>query len=125
MKKKHIGIKSITKMIEVKETDILYDQIKMFLGAFYIELTDDEIERVYQQAKRLNKDGMFMSQVIMAFKQRLDDKTLEPVEDKVSYLCGMIKQGNVIPSREIKNKFNNFQQNDYDYAELEKRLLDN
>ena len=112
-------------MIEVKETDILYDQIKMFLGAFYIELTDDEIERVYQQAKRLNKDGMFMSQVIMAFKQRLDDKTLEPVEDKVSYLCGMIKQGNVIPSREIKNKFNNFQQNDYDYAELEKRLLDN
>ncbi|SES21001.1 Initiator Replication protein [Butyrivibrio fibrisolvens] len=116
-----------TKMIEEKTTDILYDQIKMIVGTFYIDLSDDEIERVYKRAKALNKDGMYMTQIIMAFKQRLDDTNLEPVEDKVGYLCKMIEQGNVMPQRTIQNRnsFNTFMQNEYDYDELEKRLLDN
>ena len=70
---------------------------------------------------------MYMTQIIMAFKQRLDDTNLEPVEDKVGYLCKMIEQGNVMPQRTVQNRnnFNTFMQNEYDYDELEKRLLDN
>lgn len=119
---------SETKMIENKITDVLYEQISMLLKTFNIELTDDEIGRVYKQAKKLNKDVMFMTQIIMQFKQRFDDTTLEPIDDKVGYLCKMIQQGAKTASH-ISNRnnssYNNFLHNDYNYDELEEQLLDN
>ena len=53
---------------------------------------------------------------------------LEPIEDKVGYLCRMIEQGVSLSSKQSKagnnkNGFNNFEQRDYDMAELEKKLL--
>ncbi|MCR5196754.1 MAG: hypothetical protein K6D38_10550, partial [Pseudobutyrivibrio sp.] len=94
---------------------------------FNIELTDDEIGRVYKQAKKLNKDVMFMTQIIMQFKQRFDDTTLEPIDDKVGYLCKMIQQGAKTASHISRksNNYNSFLQNDYNYDELERQLLDN
>ncbi len=115
-----------SKTIEDKKNDVLYEQIKMILGTFYIELTDSDINRIYNQAKKYNKDGMFMTQIIMAFKQRLDNTSLGPVEDKAGYLCKMIEQGSIIPQKiRPQNSYNSFQQNEYDYDELEKQLRGN
>ena len=115
-------------MIEDKAEDPLHNQIKILMQTFYIELADDEIDRVYKYAKKLGKDGMFMTQIIMAFRQRLDDTVQEPIEDKVGYLCKMIELGNKTSSRSqrrVGNNFNNFVQGDYNFAELEEQLLDN
>lgn len=118
---------SEAKMIEDKTEDPLHNQIKILMQTFYIELTDDEIDRVYKYAKKLGKDGMFMTQIIMSFKQRLDDTTQEPIADKVGYLCKMIDIGSKTSSQNRKNNnaFNHFQQNEYNFVELEEQLLDN
>ena len=108
----------------IEENDVLYNQIKTFLEAYYIEMTEEEVNQVYLQAKRLNRDGMFMNQAIMFFKKRLDDNTLEPIDNKVAYLYKMVEMGNSTPTLSNKqNNFNRFTQNDYNYSEED--LLDN
>ncbi len=120
-----------TPQIEQVE-DEFFIKIKMFLETSGIEFSDSDIKKVCSQAKRCNKDAMYMMQIILAFKKRLDDDTLEPVEDKLSYLCKMIELGtsdNVTKPKKAKKKtdndFNNFKQNDYDFDELEKQIVDN
>ena len=76
------------------------------MQTFYIDLTDDEIDRVYKYAKKLGKDGMFMTQIIMSFKQRFDDTSQEPIQDKVGYLCKMIELGNKAPIQSRNNNSN-------------------
>lgn len=125
--KKYIEAKE-QKLIEEKTDTVLFDQVKMFLAASYIELTDDEIERICKHAKKLGKDGMYMMHIILAFRQRLDDTVQEPIEDKVGYLCKMIELGSKTSNRSQRrgvNNFNNFVQGDYNFAELEEQLLDN
>ena len=109
--------------IEDKPNELLMDQIKMFLSTSGIDLSNDEIYDVYNQAQKYNKDGMDMMKVIIAFKQRLDDRRLDPVEDKVKYLCAMI--GQTEKKNRSNNSFNHFTQNTYNFKELEEKLLDN
>ncbi len=109
--------------IEDKPNELLMDQIKMFLSTSGIDLSNDEIYDVYNQAQKYNKDGMDMMKVIIAFKQRLDDRRLDPVEDKVKYLCAMI--GQTEKKNRSNNSFNHFTQNTYNFEELEEKLLDN
>ncbi|SFD06241.1 replication initiation protein [Butyrivibrio sp. YAB3001] len=114
------------KTIEEKKDDIFFDQMKMFLTASYIHFSDEEIERVCAQAKRLNKDGMYMMHIILAFKQRLDDTSLDAIDDKVGYLCKMIEQGSRNSNQSKKtSSFGKYLQNDYNFTDLEDRLLDN
>ncbi len=125
--KKYIEAKN-QEIIEDKADKVLFEQVKMFLEASYIEMTEDGIARVCRHAKKLGKDGMYMMNIILAFKQRLDDTALEPVEDKVGYLCKMIEQGaksSPHGKRKNENSFGSFTQNSYDFEDLEKRLLDN
>lgn len=123
--KQYIEVKE-PKMIEDKTDNMLFEQLKMFLEASYITFTDEEIERVCRQAKKHGKDAMYMMKIILAFKQRLDDPNLDPVEDKVAFLCKMIEQGTSPQgyNRRTTN-FASFQQNDFDYNAIEDQLLDN
>ena len=73
---------------------------------------------------------MYMMQLILAFRKRLDNKRYEPVEDQVGYLCKMIELGTHTDVTESKretsrNSFGRFKQNEYDFDELESKLLDN
>ena len=116
-----------SKLIEEKANEELFQQLKLFLKASYIEFDDEEIKRVCKQVERLNRDAMFMMQIILQFKKRLDDTTKEPIEDKVGYLCKMIEQGSKSSQRQraVNNPFNNFQQNELDLDSLEDMLIDN
>ncbi len=114
------------KLIEEKTDGVLFEQIKLFLTASYIEFNDEEIERVCKQAVRLNRDAMFMMETILQFKTRLDDPTKEPVEDKVGYLCKMIENGSKKTRKTTyDNKFNHFEQRDNDSFYNMEELLDN
>lgn len=131
IKQKHYIEANEQKTIEDSTSDPLYGQIKVLLQTFYISMTDDEVRRIYKHAKKHNKDGMYMTQIIMTFKQRLDDPAQEPIEDKVGYLCKMIEYGSKSQGqgrRGSTNAFNSFPQNSYsheDMDDLERRLLDN
>ena len=109
------------------EDDSLKQQLKIFFSASNLSFTNEEINSIYDCAVRLNKDTIYMMQVLLAFKQRIDDKTLDPVEDKVRYLCKMIEKGSQRSSttREKGSNFINFKQNEYDFDDLESKLLDN
>ena len=137
---KHVGYrfdiseKSIieAKVVEVigeKESDPMVEQLKIFFAASQIEFSDEEIARIYNCAKRNNKDALYMMQIIPAFKQRLDNNTMEPVDDKVGYFCRMIEQGasqkTASQVSQVKSKpaFTNFSQRDIDMSELEKAML--
>ena len=111
------------KTIEAQNNDFLYEQISILLKTCNIDLNEADIQKVYNQAKKLNKDGMFMMQIIMTFKQRLDDKEHEKVGDKASYLCKMIEQGIIIPQK--GNNRNKGCKQTYDFDDLEEKLLEN
>ena len=68
-----------------------------------------------------------MMQVITVFKQRIENKSLEPVDDKIGYICRMIEKGATAKissnDKKTKNNFNNFSQREYDMDELEKKLI--
>ncbi|MCR5403613.1 MAG: replication initiation protein [Butyrivibrio sp.] len=118
------------KKLEQKVNDPLYTKIKIFLETSEIELSEAEISRIYKQAKRYNREAMYMMQLILAFRKRLDDKRQEPIEDRVGYLCRMIELGthaDVTENRResSRNSFGRFKQNEYDFDELESKLLDN
>ncbi len=110
--------------------DPLYEQIGQVLGMTGIQFSDEEINRIFSCAKRNNKTAIDMMTIALAFKGRFDNTDLEPIEDKVSYICTMITQGTSQPSassevNEKKNKssFNNFSQRDVDMNELEQVML--
>ena len=126
--KKYIDVKDV-KIIDVEEDndkDVAFlESLKLFFKTSGIEFSDDEIDRIYKQAKRLNKDGLYMMQIIPVFKQRLDNKDKEPIEDKVAYFCRMIEQGVGAAPNVKANQKQNFSQRDYDFEALEKKLLSN
>ena len=70
---------------------------------------------------------MFMMQVILAFKQRLENPSLEPVEEKalVSYLCKMIEMGFEKKSNTKANGFNQPSAHNDSLNNIEELLLDN
>ena len=114
------------KKIGDKTEDPLFSKIKFFLETSGISLTDEQINRVSEQANRCGKNAMDMMQIIVDFRKRLDDATHGPVEDPVKYLCGMINlSGHPEQTQTKKNAFNSFQQNTYNFIELEEKLLDN
>lgn len=120
------------KKMAIEERDDLFIKIKMFLETSNIDFTDSEIKKVCAQARRLDRDAMYMMQIVLGFRKRLDDEELEPIEDKVSYLCKMIELGTsetAIKTKKSKKKddnpFNNFKQNDYDFDKLEEQIIDN
>lgn len=111
--------------IEDKQGDSYFADIKMICSMSKINFSDSELQRIAACAKRYNKDAAYMMLIIGSFKQRLDNKTLEPIEDKVAYLCRMIEQGvNPVNTKSPKN-FNDFSQRDYDFNQLENALLNN
>lgn len=115
------------KLIEEKPNDSLYSQIETFLTASSFEFADDEILRIFNKAKECGRDAVYMMQLIIAFKQRVDNTDLKPVEEKakVSYICKMIEMGFDNYSSKKENSFHNFIQSETDFDELEKALLDN
>lgn len=122
----------VVEVIEEKTNDPMIDQLKIFFSASQIEFTDEEISRIYNCAKRNDKDALYMMQIIPAFKQRLDNTAMEPIDDKVGYFCRMIEQGtspktptqnNQSNQQKSKPGFTNFSQRDVDMAELEKAMF--
>ena len=114
--------------IEDNEKEPMVEELRMLANITKLDFTDDELIRISKAAKRNNKDSTDMMQILPAFKQRMEKAGLEPIEDKVGYLCRMIEQGVSLSSKQSKasnnkNGFNNFEQRDYDMAELEKKLL--
>lgn len=120
--KKGIGSKGNVPQLEA---DPFYDQISMLLTVSGLTFEQNEVQRIYDTAKRLNKDSAYIMEIIVAFKQRMADTSMEHVEEPVSYFCKMIENGaKPIVSRQ-KNSFNDIPQNNYDFEELESKLLDN
>ncbi len=121
--KKYLTAKSDEYIRIEDKSDTLYFQIQTFLTASSLQFSDSEIGQIYNKAKECNRDAVFMMQIILAFKQRLDDTNLEEIVDQVNYLCKMVELGSHTTKK--TNSFNNIPQNPVDYDELEKQLLDN
>ena len=86
-----------------------------------IGLTDKECQDVLRKYKENNRDLLFLTQAIASIL------TNPNVRSKCAVLCTIMDKGlNPVVSAETKkneNKFNNFNQRDYDYDELERILL--
>jgi hypothetical protein len=113
---------------EEKQDNPLTEKISLFISAYDLSFSDDEINRISACASRNKRDAIFVSQILLTFKQRIDNTDLDPVEDKLGYLCRMIEQGATpkAPAKEEKkgkNSFHNFSQRETDMDELEKKLL--
>ncbi len=138
---KHIGyrfkiseknyIETTAKEIEVIEsgsTDPLEEQLKMFFMASQIVFSDEEIKRIFNCAKRNNRDAMYMMQIIPAFKQRIENTSLEKVEDRVGYICRMIEFGTSAKpvegedKKKSSNNFKNFDQRQYSAEDWDKLM---
>ena len=116
------------KLIEEKITDTLYSQIQTFLTASSFNFSEEEVLRIYKKAKECDRDAVYMMQLIIAFKQRIENPNYNPVEERarVSYICKMIEMGfNDFAAKKSNNNFNNFPQNNYDFDALEKLLVEN
>ncbi|SDB55427.1 Initiator Replication protein [Pseudobutyrivibrio sp. YE44] len=98
----------------------LYSEIKMLCAISKLDFNDNEISRITACAKRNNKDGQYMMQVFSSYKQRLDNESLDPIEDSIGYICRIIEQGTSVKvsSKAEKNSFNNFQQRQYTAEQL-------
>ena len=112
---------------EVEEDSVITD-LKMLLAFAKIDFTDDEIYRIASCARRFNKDSEYMMEIVTAYKIRVNNKDLEPIDDKVGYICKMIEKGanpkiNKKNESRTKNSFNNFPQREYDMKELEKKMI--
>jgi hypothetical protein len=101
----------------------MYEQLKMFIAASALDFTADEILKICNHTVMMEKDLAYAMQVVVAFKQRLEDSSLDPIDDKVSYLCKMIELGTEKNSRPKKSNVN--QINTQNYDDLEELLLDN
>jgi plasmid replication initiation protein len=126
--KLYIDLKENEVEITDVEEDAFFEQVKMLFTISKVEFSDEEIERITSCAKKQNKDSAYMMQIITAFKQRIDNKSLGDIDDKVGYICRMIQNGAnpkapLDNNDKAKNKFNNFKQRDYDMDELERKLI--
>jgi plasmid replication initiation protein len=125
--KNYIDVKAV-EVIEQKETDPMIDQLKTFFSASQIDFSDEEISRIYNCAKRNDKDALYMMQIIPAFKQRLDSTSMEEIEDRVGYFCRMIEQGTSTgnQSKKAQSKpktgFKNFGERDYSQDDWDKLM---
>ncbi|MBP5422463.1 MAG: replication initiation protein [Paludibacteraceae bacterium] len=104
--------------------DALYGQIRTFLEAFEIEMSEADIEKVYLKVKSLNKDAMFVTSCLMQFKNYLSDNK---VSNNVNFLCKLMEnEVNIKQKKKAQTKFHDFSyKNDYNYDDLEDKLLDN
>ncbi len=124
--KQYIESGAEVKRLENKADDALFSKVKMLLETSDIEFTDEQIRSVCDQANRCGKDAKDMMQIIVDFRKRLDDEAHEPVVEPLKYLCRMISlSGQPNQAYKNTNKFHDFEQNDINFAELEKQLLDN
>ena len=113
-------------VIEDKQEDSSVAELKMIFSLSKIDIKEEEIERIAACAKRNNKDSAYMMQIVSVFKQRIENTDLEPIDDKVKYICRMIEKGASASEpkkkQSKKNNFQNFEQRDYDFAALEKAI---
>ncbi len=111
---------------EDNKDDDLFNEIKMLVSISKLDFSDEELKRITAAAHRNQKDGTYMMKIITAYKQRIDNTSLEPIEDNVGYICRMIEQGansNPISNNsKKKEKKGSFSQRDYDFDALEKAL---
>lgn len=137
--KKHVGYRfevrnknyidsTATEILEIeeKEADPFQEQIAQTANLLGLKFNDDELKRITGCARRENKDLGYLMQVLATFNTRNANKELDKIEDRVGYICAMIAQGvEQKPRKDVpqKNKFNNFKQREYDYDELEQKLL--
>ena len=105
--------------------ELSIEQIKMFLMASNVLLKPKEVERVFKKALEYQRTPMFMMQTIVAFKQRIDNQALEPVDDYTSYLCKMIEMDLSVPSKKRNVSQHDIEERDIDFDDLEKKLLSN
>lgn len=127
IKEKNYIDSTATEVIEIedKQQDPKFEQVSTILTASGFIFTEDEIDRICNCMTRNNKAVMDLITILPVFKSRIDNTSLEPVEDRVAYMCSLL-QNNAAPkpqSNKNTNKFNNFSQRDYDMNELEKKLI--
>ena len=121
----------IEEVPEKIEDSGISSQLKVLFQISGVMFTDQEIERISSAALRNKKDVNYLMQIIPVFNSRLSNTELEPIEDKVGYFCRMIEQGTGTTAdpkdrkKEENNNFKKFSQRDYDFEELEKKLLNN
>ena len=121
MSKNYIEAKNVV-IEDAEENDQLKNQVTSVLQMSGISFSVDETVQVYGYLKRNSKDVMDLMQILPTFKQRMENKSLEPVEDKVGYICKMLgnDQGTNTGSKKEKEDFS---QRDYDYDQLEEMLI--
>lgn len=121
-----------TEIVEIEEKpndNAFSERVSTILLVSGINFDSDEIDRISNCLERNNKDVMDLMAVLPLFKSRVENKNLEPIEDKTAYICSLI-QGDTTPKPtkqagkgKSNNNFNNFSQRDYDMDELEKKLI--
>ena len=119
-------IEAASYKIEDVEEDELYNEIKTIIALSKLTFSEEEIKKITDAAKRNDKDSVYMMEVITAFKKRVQNESLTPINDKVGYICRMIAQGTSEDAGVIKKQniaFNNFEQRDDDMDIIEKKLL--
>lgn len=121
-----------TEILEIEEKtvdNIFTEQVSTILSMAGVAFKDNEIERISNCLERNKKDVMALMTVLPVFKSRVENKSLDPIEDYTAYICSLI-QGDTNPKptnqagkKKGNNSFNNFSQRDYDMDELEKKLI--
>lgn len=112
--------------IEAIDENPKFDQVESLLKMSALSFDKNEISKICSCMERNNKDLMSLMSLLPVFKSRLENTTLEPIEDKIAYMCSLIQNDDNV-SKDVKknntNRFNNFDQRDYDMTMLEKKLL--
>ena len=94
MEDKNFTEANVVDVIEENEDNTMIEQLKIFFSASRIDFSDEEIAKVYECARSNDRDALYMMQIISAFGKQLANRSMEPVTDKVGYICCMIEQGN-------------------------------
>ena len=109
--------------------DTFYTQMKTVLDVADLGFSENDVQNICSCAKRNSKTVGDMFSIIAAYKNRVNNDNLNPVEDSLRYICSMIENGVSSPMENEKkpaakkNAFNNFSQREYDMEELEKKML--
>ena len=117
--------------LEETVTDPFEEQVKSFLKLSGASFTDEELDRIYQISKKFNRDAGFMMQAAGVLKTRLDNNSMDKIESPIAYLITLIKNGSLMDAAALekdynttKKSFSNYKgQRDYDWDELEKKLI--
>lgn len=118
-KKILIEDKSESKNFLEEKEDPFTGQITQLLSAIGITLKKEETKRVVEMARKNHRDIGFITQAAGIVLSRKD------IVNQASYLIKILESGILsVKNTEKPNKFNNFEQRDYDYKELERQILD-